>query len=520
MSVSSGSLQASLNVVVRFVQDYLFLNLFALVLFWLLATRYRSGLRNVPGPFVASISNGWKLYAVFKQSMPRLNIDLHKTHGPLVRIGPNHVSISDPEALKTVYGFTNIYRKSAFYPMGEAYHEGKLLPNLFTTQNNDYHAALKRVAGNAFSMSAVAELEPYVNNCVDLFISQVEEISESGSKAIDISAWLQYFAFDVLGEINFSRQLGFLKSGSDVENMIAAIDMVLQYVSVIGQVPKLHYFLLGNPLLPKLVPGFEDANQILGFSLKMCRERLQNPVERKDILTRLFETHKASPEKLSFREIVAITTTNIIAGSDTTAITLRAVLYHLCRNHEIYEKLRAEIAEAEAANQLSSPVTYNEAAKLPYLSAIMNEAMRIHPSTGFILERLVPAGGATLCGTHLPENTVVGVNAWVIHRNTDIFGQDVETFRPERWIDSSPEEIKMMHRNLFAFGAGPRICIGKNISLMEMWKIVPEIVRHFDFRLSEPKKEWKIQGLWFVKQTEMDMVFTRRARASVANGTA
>ena len=75
--------------------------------------------------------------------------------------------------------------------------------------------------------------------------------------------------------------------------------------------------------------------------------------------------------------------------------------------------------------------------------------MRIHPSTGFILERLVPQGGVDLCHVHLPENTVVGVNAWVIHRNRAIFGTDVDVFRPERWIDSDPEMIKEMHRSLF-----------------------------------------------------------------------
>ncbi len=75
--------------------------------------------------------------------------------------------------------------------------------------------------------------------------------------------------------------------------------------------------------------------------------------------------------------------------------------------------------------------------------------MRIHPSTGFILERLVPAGGVDLCGVHLPEDTVVGVNAWVIQRNRAVFGPDGDVFRPERWIDGQPEKIKEMHRCLF-----------------------------------------------------------------------
>lgn len=83
-------------------------------------------------------------------------------------------------------------------------------------------------------------------------------------------------------------------------------------------------------------------------------------------------------------------------------------------------------------------------------SAVINEAMRIHPATGFMLERIVPAGGTELCGTHLPEGTIVGVNSWVIHHNKDIFGADVDAFRPERWLEGSPDKIAEMNRNMFA----------------------------------------------------------------------
>lgn len=86
---------------------------------------------------------------------------------------------------------------------------------------------------------------------------------------------------------------------------------------------------------------------------------------------------------------------------------------------------------------------------------MINEAMRIHPATGFILERRVPTGGITLHGVHLPENTIVGVNSWAIHRNKDIFGEDVHSFRPERWIEGDEDNIKEMKRNLFTVSSCP-----------------------------------------------------------------
>ena len=67
---------------------------------------------------------------------------------------------------------------------------------------------------------------------------------------------------------------------------------------------------------------------------------------------------------------------------------------------------------------------------------------------GLILERHVPTGGDHISGIHLPEGTVVGINAWVLHQNKAIFGEDADRFRPERWIDSDPEQLKEMRRNL------------------------------------------------------------------------
>lgn len=78
----------------------------------------------------------------------------------------------------------------------------------------------------------------------------------------------------------------------------------------------------------------------------------------------------------------------------------------------------------------------------------MKEAMRCHPGVSFPLERVVPEGGINLCGTHFEAGTIVGMNAAVIHRDKTIFGDDADQFRPERWINSDEEQIKLMNRHL------------------------------------------------------------------------
>ncbi|OTA99734.1 hypothetical protein M426DRAFT_76178 [Hypoxylon sp. CI-4A] len=484
------------------VKSHPWTTVISIILISLIRTRYRKGLRRVPGPFVASFSNLWKLRAAWNKNMHRENVRVHEDYGPIVRIGPNHVSVADPESMRVIYGVQKVFPKTAFYPLAEAAYQGKFLPTL--------HMKLKRGSARAFSMDTVVGLEPFADKCISVLISRLRDIAKEDPKAsINPVDWMQYFAFDVLGEINFSKDLGFLEKGDDVDGILAAIGGVLVYVSLVGQIPLLHRFLLGNPIFEKFLPALEKTNQVLQFSLQQIEERQRNPVPRKDILSQLLETHNNDPESLSMREIIAITTTNVIAGSDTTAVSLASVLYYLSRYPYAKEKLVQEIDDAARDGRASNPVTYAEATKLPYLSAVIDEAMRMHSATGFILERRVPKGGVELHGIHLPENTIVGTNGWVLHRNKDVFGEDVHSFRPERWIDGDAAQIKEMRRNLFSFGHGPRSCIGKNISILEMWKVVFELYRNFDIDLAS-KGEWKVAGHWFTPQSNVRMTFKPR----------
>ena len=131
------------------------------------------------------------------------------------------------------------------------------------------------------------------------------------------------------------------------------------------------------------------------------------------------------------------------------------------RNPTAYEKLTAEIDAAVADDTLSMPVAYAEAIRLPYLKACINEGMRLHPSVGLTMPRLVPAGGATISGFHFPAGYRVGVNGAVVHYDRDVFGPDAESFNPDRWIDG---DAVHMERTMIPFGSGPRTCIGKNVS--------------------------------------------------------
>lgn len=134
------------------------------------------------------------------------------------------------------------------------------------------------------------------------------------------------------------------------------------------------------------------------------------------------------------RALPAWTGSNILAGSDTTAIFLRTLFHNLLVHPSTLACLRNELDAAASSGHLSIPTTWKESLDLPYLDACIKEAGRIHPPFGLPLERIVPAGGLTVCGEYLAPGTIVGMSAWVTHRDQETFGKDADVWRPERWL--------------------------------------------------------------------------------------
>lgn len=122
---------------------------------------------------------------------------------------------------------------------------------------------------------------------------------------------------------------------------------------------------------------------------------------------------------------------------------------------------------------------FSEAWKLPYLHACIQEAFRLHPPVSFTAERIVPPPGDTIDGHFVPGGTVVGCNPWVVHRDKATFGKDVDQYRPERWL-GEPEIVYRMNQALFQFGAGNHTCLGKNIAYLEIYKLIPSLMRTFE----------------------------------------
>lgn len=205
---------------------------------------------------------------------------------------------------------------------------------------------------------------------------------------------------------------------------------------------------------------------------------------------------------------MAWTTSNITAGSDTTAIVMRSILYNLFKHPQSLSRLLEEIKTAMKENRISNPITWKEARDLPFLDACIKEGGRIHPPFGLPLERVVPAEGATICGKRLEGGTAIGIHPWAAHRDKATFGEDADIWRPERWLCDEAQR-RTMEAGLLTFGAGHRVCLGKHVSYMEIYKLIPSLFQRYDIEVAQPD-EWFVEARWFAVQRNFRVTFRRR----------
>ncbi|EFR04740.1 pisatin demethylase [Nannizzia gypsea CBS 118893] len=490
-------------------QSAYILGLSILIILFTSSVKSYHHLAHIPGPFFARFTNIPRFFWVKSFNAHIIHITLHKKYGPIVRFGPNMVSVGDPNEIGTIYSFKKPWPKSDFYRSLLLKTRSKPVEGIFATQNEAIHRALKRPISNVYSMSHLVSFEPYVDTAMRVFCEQLESRfakTESGSsKTIpcNFGQWLQMFAFDVMGELTFSHRFGFMEKGEDIDGVMAELWSTLQKTALVTQMPWLGDVWTNNPILRFFRKNIQSPGVI--FAMRRVQERreiekgeLQKEwtINNRDMLSRFMEVEANDPSVPPFALLVW-TSSNITAGSDSTAMFLRAMFYYLLHNPSTHKRLVAEFDEAAEAGNLDELAGFRQAKDLPYFNACINEAGRMHPPLGLPMERVVPAEGAIVCGQRLEGGTVVGMSSWVVHHHKQTFGEDCDKWRPERWL-CSPEQSKYMEKCLLTFGAGHRNCIGKNIALLEIYKIVPTLLRRFHFELLDPNEggDWVVLNRW------------------------
>ncbi|KAI7155279.1 hypothetical protein KC349_g7108 [Hortaea werneckii] len=456
----------------------------ALIAAKLACDAFTSPLSTFPGLFAAKFTDIYRALKTARGDVDSTHPKWHEEYGSAVRIGPNTISFSDLDLIKVIYSTKNAWRKSDMYRRNDVLIDGQRLSNIFNAQDNGWHDQAMKPIRELWSMTKVLEVEPYVDETLNLLSEQER----------------------------------------DVNNLIVDSTKGLFYFAPVSQIPWIDHLLDKNPLIrvgPKpTLTGVVYTFGVVAQSQQELREHgaknsgKERPPHYLDRYVHLKE--QKSKEDLGGlevddKQIVNWSMLNILAGGDTTSATMRAVVYYLAKTPSNYNKLIAELD----TTQLAVPVQWKDTSGLPYIDAVIREAIRYSPGIAMIFEREVPASGMHLPdGRYVPEGTKMGVNPAVTNRNKEMFGSDADGWNADRWLrghDEAEVEYKarlarMKDVSESTFGGGNRLCIGKP----EMYKLFGTLFSLYDIKLADPAHEFIYKNAWFVYQYDMPMVITRR----------
>jgi len=399
---------------------------------------------------------------------------IHEQYGPVVRLSPNELAFITQQAWTDIYGHRNGRPDLPKDPI----HVGAVdpIPGVSTISMADTktHARQRKALSYGFSKQALWAQEGIVQGFVDKLQGNFRRFSESG-EVFDIVKWFNFITFDVIGDLSFGESFGCLDEG-DFHWWIpmifdavkaGAIETATRRFANPGSwtQQKMMDLIIPSELRKKrrdhLSYSREKVMRYVRFaSITMTRltasSRIQNEkTERKDFIHYILK--QAEVYDLSQDEVIVNAALFIVAGSETTAASLSFLTNALLRDPRAFGKLKEEIRTKFTHE---SEICLAAVADLPYLSACIEEGLRIFPPAPIGFLRTIQQGGDRVDGQWIPGGTAVSVSSWCAHHSSANF-KDPDSFIPERWLEGANHfagDLKLAHR---PFSLGPRGCIGK-----------------------------------------------------------
>ncbi|KAK3317434.1 cytochrome p450 monooxygenase [Cercophora scortea] len=467
---------------------------------------YFHPLSKYPGPLLHRATRLAYVYHLISGKLPLAVYRIHREYGPVVRIAPDELSFTDPEAWKDIYG-----PKPGLPPGSEAaelpksrmfYRSDGLPPSIVTIEGRANHAILRRQLGHGFSERALRDQEPIIGGYTDLLIRRLREHAVDSKpkpeskrlklNPLDMTAWFNWTTFDIIGDLAFGEPFGCLDEAK-YDPWVTAINGTLRLSSYFFAAKHLGLQMLLRPLLVLFGRGRREHRK---HTQQKLRRRMEGDPERPDLIQGLLKNKDAWNNQIERLQVNAGTL--IVAGSETTATILTGATYLLLRNPAALKRLTAEV---RSAFQTDDEITFAAVSNLPYLLACLNESLRRYPPVTLGMPRVAPKGGVIIVGEFVPEGTTVAVWQWPINHDpmhwTDPFGFHPERFLPRDDNDDSNTKADFSHDRLDAlqpFLVGPRNCIGRNLAYAEMRLILAKLVFHFDMQLAGPGEDVDNEG--------------------------
>ncbi|KAF9876041.1 cytochrome p450 [Colletotrichum karsti] len=478
-----------------------------LVYHFILYPVFISPLAKIPAPhWSCHVSPLWILLARKNNFQNR---SLHRAHlelGPVVRIGPNEISVDGYDALRTVYQ--------------GGFEKDQCVPCMFSTLGSKTHSLRKRMVSNAYSKSFIHASPAAKAQARSLLFERLLPLlsdSATGPEPHGIEVFSTFLAstmdFITAYVFGLRNSTDFLRDKRYRDHWLQLYLVRASYGFWPQEMPRLTAFLGRFGSIVKPYPAWvDDANAELGeWNMKLCEETkdfLHNGKSAgmegtadEPVVFRAMEAGIEKERSANGQQSLLYSTTilqkdlsvasevfdQVLAGQETAGIALTYLAWHLCRSPDLQEELRKELltldppltmpADGSLPPALPDP---KQVDALPILHAVVMETLRLHAPIPGPEPRRTPQPSCQLGGFHVPGGVRVAALGHTLHRNEKVFPMP-EVWDYTRWLESetSEDQRREMNRYFWAFGSGGRMCIGSNFAMNEMKLIAAAIWSNF-----------------------------------------
>ncbi|APA06217.1 hypothetical protein sscle_01g009870 [Sclerotinia sclerotiorum 1980 UF-70] len=469
---------------------------------------YFSPLAGFPGPKLTAATEWYVIYfqvvkgGQFWRKIP----EWHEKYGPIVRISPTELHISDPEFYDTIYTTDErdrVYLRNALPTAPSATH---------STVDHFLHQRRRAALSPLFSKLNLQKFHPLIQSRVDIIVNRINTEYRGTDRVLDLGNVFACFTADVVMECGFGTNYGFCEKEGFTSDFMEAVNSMFTILHLSEHFPMLAWIMnwvsgLPYNFMKKIVPKktepvlswLEDLRTDLRAVMHGTKEKTETAQS-----TIFHEILKSDlpPEEKSEKRLHDEAQVIVSAGVETTKWTLTVAMFHLLENPELLSKLRAEIFTVFP--DLSSPPSLATLERLPYLTAIVQEALRC--SIGLqahgprVAHRPLSYTDPTTRRTYtIPADTPLSCATPMIHHNESIF-PSARSFIPERWLSDpvtgEPPKVKLasgeerpLTKYLVTFSKGSRQCLGMNLAYAEMYLGLANFTRKCEFELWETTHE-------------------------------
>ncbi|CAH0046015.1 unnamed protein product [Clonostachys solani] len=468
----------------------------------------RSPLRHIPGPWYSPFTTLHLRYGFATGKIWKLVEQSHKTYGPIVRLGPRQVWISDKEAMKQILLKVDLPKVAMYAEISR----DRRSPGLFGEIRPMPHKRLKRFLSPAFTVSYVDNLDVFfaktIRSLLDKYQASISPVDPARSGyEVDLMDDLHNVALDIMGECSFGRGFGQTNPDGEIEDGVdekvwkSIPRSIFDGLSKRYQTVYIKRFLRAMGLdvnfdWPKEMivvrpPPVEHLGYMFRKRLTGLAQAIDAVVQKRhrsadfarpDLLQHLVDEGQ-KPDTLTTmntRDIVDQMSEVLLAGSETTSGTTACLFLELARNPSVRARLLDTLPVLDMNDDIVTSKSVRNEPQFTYLEACIKETLRLHPIASE-MGRRTGDQWVKLVGYDLPPHTVVSASYRDLHRNEQYFPQALR-FWPERFLpegergEAPPADMDAY----YPFSAGKHSCIGINFAWAEMRMIAANLLSRFD----------------------------------------